>query len=104
MTEDRNRVAEIQAQVARHEAQVAIDRLSRAANTFPDLQDPRIMDAVEHLRLAVRSLSAFERNVGQMQMDREMQRPLRLPIMATKSHSHPDTLAAVAASLARRAD
>ncbi|APC43298.1 hypothetical protein Joe_58 [Streptomyces phage Joe] len=98
MTDDRNRVAEIQAQVARHEAQVAIDRLTRAANIFPDLQDPRIMTAVEHLREAARSLSAFERNVGQMQMQREMQRPIRLAVQ------HPDTLAAVALSFARRSD
>ncbi|WJN62835.1 hypothetical protein [Streptomyces phage phiScoe2] len=98
MSEDRNRVAEIQAQVARHEALVAYDRLTRAANTFPDLKDPRIMDAVEHLRAAALSLQAFERNVGQMQMHREMQRPIRIPV------SHPDTLAAVAASLARRGD
>lgn len=95
MSEDRNRVAEIQAQIARHEALVAIDRLTRAANTFEDLRDPRIMTAVEHLRQAVTSLTAFERNIGTMQMQREMQRPVKI---------HPDTLAAVALSFARRGE
>lgn len=99
---ERNRVAEIQAQVARHEALVAYDRLTRAANTFPDLKDPRIMDAVEHLKAAALSLQAFERNVGQMQMQREAARPLRMVIDG--ANAHPDTLAAVAAALARRAD
>ncbi|WJN63073.1 hypothetical protein [Streptomyces phage phiScoe3] len=99
---ERNRVAEIQAQVARHEALVAIDRLTRAANTFPDLRDPRIMTAVEHLREAATALQAFERNIGQMQAQREAARPIRMVIDPAKAH--PDTLAAVAFALARRAD
>jgi UDP-glucose 6-dehydrogenase len=102
VTEDRNRVAEIQAQVARHEAMVVIDRLTRAANTFDDLRDPRIMTAVEHLRSAVTSLTAFERNVGAMQMQREMVRPVTVTIDQRKAH--PDSLAAVALAFARRAE
>uniref|UniRef100_A0AAU7GYU7 Helix-turn-helix DNA binding domain protein n=1 Tax=Streptomyces phage Kamino TaxID=3158857 RepID=A0AAU7GYU7_9CAUD len=99
---ERNRVAEIQAQVARHEALVAYDRIVRAANTFPDLKDPRIMEAIEHLRAAGKALYAFERNIGQMQAEREAARPIRMVIDG--ANAHPDTLAAVAASLARRAD
>jgi hypothetical protein len=99
---ERNRVAEIQAQVARHEALVAYDRLTRAAKTFPDLEDPRIMDAVEHLKAAAIALQAFERNIGQMQAQREATRPIRM-VIDPGSKPHPDSLAAVALSLARRA-